>query len=139
MKLDPYLYFDGRSEEAIEFYRKALSAELVMMMRFKEAPDTRMNPPGSDEKIMHATLRIGETTVLVSDGNCGGKPKFDGFALALRPSNDAEAEKIFQALSEGGKVSMPLAKTFFASSFGMLADRFGVPWMVVVERGNAKT
>jgi PhnB protein len=137
MKLQPYVYFDGRAEEAIEFYRKAIGAELVMMMRFKEAPEQSMISPGVGDKVMHATLRIGDTTVLVSDGRCGGEAKFAGFSLALRPSSDAEAEKIFTALSNGGKVTMPLAKTFFATSFGMVADRFGVPWMIVVERTNA--
>ena len=137
MKLQPYVYFDGRAEEAIEFYRKAIGAELVMLMRFKQAPEQSMISPGIGEKVMHATLRIGETTVLISDGRCGGEARFAGFSLALRPSSDAEAEKIFKALSDGGKVTMPLAKTFFATSFGMLADRFGVPWMIVVERTNA--
>jgi len=137
VKLQPYVYFDGRAEEAIEFYRKAIGAELVMLMRFKQAPEQSMISPGIGEKVMHATLRIGETTVLISDGRCGGEARFAGFSLALRPSSDAEAEKIFKALSDGGKVTMPLAKTFFATSFGMLADRFGVPWMIVVERTNA--
>jgi PhnB protein len=137
VKLQPYVYFDGRCEEAIEFYRKAIGAELVMMMRFKESPDQSMISPGVGEKVMHATLRIGDTMVQMSDGRCGGEAKFAGFSLALRPSSDAEAEKIFKALSDGGTVTMPLAKTFFASSFGMLADRFGVPWMIIVERTGA--
>jgi PhnB protein len=138
MELQTYLFFDGRCDEAIEFYRRVLGAEIITLMRFKEAPDQRMISPGSHEKVMHGSIRIADTTVLVSDGRCGGNPKFDGFSLTLRPSDDAEAKRLFAALGDGGKVTMPLAKTFFASSFGMLADRFGVPWMIVVEGASAK-
>jgi PhnB protein len=132
MLVQPYLFFDGRCEEAIEFYRSKLGAEVEMLMRFKESPEPAQNPPGSEDKVMHASFRVGETTVMASDGRCMGQPSFQGFALSLTPANDAEAERLFNALSEGGQVQMPLGKTFFASSFGMLADRFGVSWMVYV-------
>jgi PhnB protein len=131
MKLQPYLFFDGRCDEAIDFYGRALGAELVTLMRFKEAPDPGMAPPGSADKVMHASFRIGDTTVLASDGRCLGQPNFQGFALTINAANEAEAERLFAALSEGGKVQMPLTKTFFASRFGTVADRFGVSWMVL--------
>jgi PhnB protein len=132
MQLQPYLFFDGRCEEAIEFYRSKLGAEVDMLMRFKEAPEPHQHTPGTENKIMHANLRIGDTTVFASDGQCHGKPSFQGFALSLTPADDAEANRLFTALSDGGQVQMPLGKTFFASSFGMVADRFGVSWMVYV-------
>ena len=132
MQLQPYLFFDGRCEEAIEFYRTKLGAEVDMLMRFKDNPQPQQNPPGADTKVMHAALRIGDNAVLASDGRCLGQPNFQGFALSLTATNDAEANRLFSALSEGGQVQMPLGKTFFASSFGMVADRFGVSWMVYV-------
>jgi PhnB protein len=134
MQVQPYLYFDGRCEEALAFYRKALGAEVVMLMRFKDGPERGMAPPGGEEKVMHASFRIGDTTVMASDGRCLGKPNFQGFALSLDAASDAEAERLFAALGDGGQVQMPLAKTFFASRFGMLADRFGVSWMVIAGR-----
>lgn len=134
MLVQPYLFFDGRCEEALEFYRAKLGAEVTMLMRFKESPEpipADMCPPGSDDKVMHASFTIGETTLMASDGRATGNPVFQGFSLSLSVPNDAEAERLFNALSEGGKVEMPLAKTFYASSFGMVADRFGVGWMVI--------
>jgi PhnB protein len=130
MQIQSYLFFEGRCEEAIEFYRAALGAEVTMLMRYKEGPQPCSS--GSEEKVMHASLRIGDATVLASDGRCGGKPNFQGFALSLTVPNDAEAQRLFAALGNGGQVQMPLTKTFFSSSFGMLADRFGVLWMVYV-------
>ncbi len=135
MQLQPYLFFDGRCEEAIEFYEKVLGADVTMLMRFKDSPEPHqpgMIPPGSEEKVMHASIRIGESTVLASDGRCHGKPKFEGFALSLTVKDDVEADRLFKALGDGGQVQMPLAKTFFSSRFGMVADRFGVSWMVYV-------
>jgi PhnB protein len=132
MQVQPYLFFDGRCEEALEFYRGALGAKVEALMRFKESPDPRSAPEGGGDKVMHSSFRIGETTVLASDGHCTGKPSFQGFALSLNVSDDAEAKRLFEALSDGGAVQMPLSKTFFASSFGMVADRFGVTWMVYV-------
>jgi PhnB protein len=136
MQVQPYLFFDGRCEEAIEFYRKAVGAEPVMMMRFKESPEPPPPDavaPGSENKIMHASLRIGDTMVMASDGCAQGNPKFEGFSLSVTAGTEAEAERVFVALSEGGEVRMPLTKTFFSPRFGMLADRFGVGWMVIVE------
>jgi PhnB protein len=135
MQIQPYLFFDGRCEEAVEFYRKALGAEVAMLMRFKDSPEPPVPgtcPPGSGDKVMHASLRIGDTIVMVSDGRCLGQPSFQGFALSVTVPDDAEADRRFTALADGGKVQMPLAKTFFSSRFGMVADRFGVSWMIIV-------
>ena len=135
MHIESYLFFNGRCEEAIEFYQRALGAEVVMMMRNKEAPEKPppgMLPPGSDDKVMHATLRIGSSNLMLSDGRCDGKPVFNGFSLSLDAANAAEAERLFTALADGGTVQMPLAKTFWSPSFGMVADRFGIGWMVSV-------
>ena len=137
MLIQSYLFFDGRCEEALEFYRTKLGAEVTMLMRFKDSPEPQqpgMVPPGSENKVMHSSFRIGETTVMASDGRCLGKPNFQGFALSLTVGNDAEAERTFAALGDGGQVQMPLTKTFFSSRFGMVADRFGVSWMVLVKQ-----
>ena len=130
MLVQPYLFFDGRCEEAVEFYRSKLGAEVIMLMRFKDSPEP--HPPGSENKVMHASFRIGETTVMASDGRCLGHPDFKGISLSLTVKSEAEAERLFAALGEGGQVQMALAKTFFSPRFGMVADRFGVSWMVVV-------
>src|SRR5438128_5695654 len=135
MQVQPYLNFDGRCEEAIEFYRKALGAEVTMLMRFKDSPEPPqpgMCPPGSGDKVMHASFRIGDTTVMASDGRCEGRPSFQGFSLSLTVPDEAEADRLFAALANGGQVRMPLAKTFFSPRFGMVADRFGVSWMIHV-------
>ena len=135
MQIQPYLFFNGRCEEAIEFYKKTLGAEPVMVLRWKDCPEPPqpgMIPPGSENKIMHGRLRIGETSVLMSDGDCRGQGSFQGFSLSVTAANPAEAERVFAALSDGGQVQMPLGKTFFAIAFGMLVDRFGVMWMVIV-------
>lgn len=134
MQIQPYLFFDGKCEEAIEFYKKAIGAKVEMLMRFKEAPDQSMTSPGNAEKVMHAALRAGDAMLLMSDGRCTGGANFHGIALALSVATDADAERIFNALADGGKVNMPLTKTFFSSRFGMLADKFGVGWMVLVEQ-----
>ena len=137
MLVQPYLFFDGRCEEAIEFYRKKLGAEVTAMLRFKEAPEPHppgMIPPGAENKVMHSSFRIGETEVMASDGECQGKPSFEGFSLTISVKNEPEAERLFAALSDGGQVRMPMAKTFFSSRFGMVADRFGVGWMVIVQQ-----
>ena len=135
MVVQAYLFFDGRCEEALGFYQRALGAELEMMMRFKDAPPPSspgMMPPGSEDKVMHASFRIGDTTVMASDGRCLGKPSFQGFALSITVANEAQADRTFAALADGGQVQMPLGKTFFSPRFGMLTDRFGVSWMVIV-------
>ena len=132
MQVQPYLFFDGRGEEAVEFYRSKLGAEVTMLMRFKDSPEKSMVPPGSEDKVMHMSFRIGDTTVMGSDGRCLGQPSFQGFSLSLTAPNEAEAERLFAALGEGGQVQMPLTKTFFSPRFGMVADRFGVSWMIYV-------
>ena len=133
MQVQPYLCFEGRCEEALEFYRKALGAKVEMLMRFNESPDPHMCPAGAPgDKVMHACVSIGDTQVMASDGRCTGQPSFQGIALSITASDEAKAERFFAALAEGGQVQMPLAKTFFSPSFGMVADRFGVGWMVVV-------
>jgi PhnB protein len=133
MSVQPYLFFDGRAEEAIEYYRRTLGAEVEMLLRFKDSPEpTNCAPPGSGDKVMHAAIRIGGTTVLASDGRCGGQPSFQGFALSLTVPDEATADRRFNALADGGQVQVPLTKTFFSPRFGMVADRFGVSWMVYV-------
>jgi PhnB protein len=135
MQVQPYLFFDGRCEEAVEFYRKALGAEVEMLMRFKDSPEPHqlgMVPPGAENKVMHSCLRIGETRVMASDGRCLGKPNFQGFSLSLTVPSAADADRLFAALGDGGQVQMPLTKTFFSARFGMVADRFGVSWMIIV-------
>ena len=132
MQVQPYLSFEGRCEEAVEFYRKALGAELTRLMRWKDSPDPQMCQPGAEDKVMHMSFRIGDTTLLASDGRCTGQPNFQGISLTLTAADDTEAERQFASLADGGQVRMPLAKTFFSSRFGMVADRFGVSWMVYV-------
>jgi len=132
--VQPYLFFGGRCEEAIEFYKKALGAEVVMLSRFKDAPERQPDLPECfDDKVMHASLQIGETMIMASDGRCEGQATFEGFSLSITVADEAEADRVFAALSgDGGLVTMPLAKTFWALKFGMLQDRFGVGWMVSV-------
>jgi PhnB protein len=135
MQIQPYLFFDGRCDEALEFYRGALGAEVTRLMRFKDSPEPHspgMIPPGSENKVMHASFRVGDTTVMASDGRCQGHPTFEGFSLSLIVPDVAQADRLFAALSDGGKVQMPLTKTFFSPRFGMVADRFGVSWMILV-------
>ena len=139
-QVQPYLFFDGKCEEALDFYKSALGAKVEMMMRFKDNPEPQpgMCAPGAENKVMHAAFHIGDTLVMASDGMAGGKPEFKGFSLALNAKNEAEADRVFAALAEGGTVHMPLGKTFFSPRFGMLADKFGVGWMVVVEQPTPK-
>ena len=132
MPIQPYLAFNGRCEEAITFYRNALDARVNMMLRFKESPDQSMTSPDNAEKIMHADLTIGDGVILMSDGMCTGTTKFEGIALSYTVGDEAEAERRFNALADGGEVRMPLAKTFFSPRFGMLQDKFGVGWMIFV-------
>lgn len=132
MHVEPYLFFEGRCEEAIEFYRTVLGAKVQMLMRYKESPDPTMCRPGVEDKVMHASLRIGNSTLLVSDGLCVGQANFQGFGLSITVANAAEAEQFFTALAEDGRVVMPLTKTFYSPLFGMTADRFGVLWMIMV-------
>jgi PhnB protein len=130
MRVEPYLDFEGRCDEALEFYKKAVGAEVTMLMRFGEAPDKSMMTPGTEKKVMHASVKIGDSLVMASDGRNTGKTNFGGISLTITANNDADAKRYFDALSAGGQVQMPITKTFFASSFGMLADKFGVGWMI---------
>lgn len=135
MQVQTYLFFDGRCEEAIDFYRSTLGAEVTMLMRFKDNPEPNEQcaaPPDAADKVMHASFRIGETTVMASDGRCTGQPSFQGFSLSVTARDKAEAERLFAALADGGQVQVPLTKTFFSPSFGMLVDRYGVSWMILV-------
>ena len=134
--IQPYLFFNGRCEEAVKFYGAALGAEVEMMMRYKESPEPPkpgMIPPGFENKIMHTSFRVGETTLMASDGCSTEKPDFQGFSLAVSVPSEAEADRVFAALADGGQVRMPLAKTFWSPRFGMVQDRFGVGWMVITQ------
>jgi len=123
MQIQPYLFLDGRCEEALNFYRDAIGAQVQMLMRWKDCPDKRtMGTTPPDDKVMHASVRIGDSTILASDGQCSGETKPQGFALSLTAKDPAEAQRLFDALSKGGQVQMPLDKTFFSPAFGMLAD-----------------
>ena len=134
-QVQPYLFFDGRCEEAIEFYKVTLGAKVEGLMRFKDSPDPvppGMCGPNSDDKVMHSAFRIGETLIMASDGMAGGKPEFKGFSLSVSAPDEKEADKLFAALGRGGKVVMPMAKTFYSPRFGMVTDKFGVGWMVII-------
>lgn len=145
MQVDPYVFFDGRCQEAIDFYKQAVGAEVVFLMRYGEAPPMG-NPDQSggagesnahklpDDAIMHCSLRVGSSEMMVSDGRCGGEPKFEGFSLSLTCDDPGQAENMFAALSNGGNVHVPLSPTFFSPAFGMVADKFGVVWMVYVKQ-----
>jgi PhnB protein len=141
MQVQPYLFFEGRCDEAAAFYKKAVDAEVTMLMRFKDAPQQEAGgegcapgaaPPG--DKVMHMNMRIGDAMVMASDGHCSGKPNFQGVALSLLAKDPAEARRLFDGLADGGQVQMPMGPTFFSPAFGMLADRFGVNWMILAER-----
>ncbi len=134
MQIQPYLFLEGRCEEALAFYRDALGAEVTMLLRYADAPGGAppMVPPGAEQKVMHASFRVGETTVLASDGRCQGQPRLEGFALSLTVASAADADRFFTALASGGEVRAPLTATFFSPRFGMVADRFGVLWRVYV-------
>jgi len=134
MRVEPYLFFEGHCDEAIAFYQSAVGAEVTMLMRYGDNPEPPQpgHPPMPKDKVMHASFTIGSTTVMASDGMCSGKTAFGGFSLTIAVETEADAERIFNALAAGGQVQQPLIKTFFTPRFGMLADRFGVSWMVLV-------
>lgn len=139
MAIEPYLFFNGNCEEAMEFYKKALGAAVLFSMRYKESPEPPppgMVPAGWDNKIMHATVRIGDAQVMASDG-CSEGAAFKGFSLALTAANEADAQRKFAALTEGGQVQMPIGKTFWSPCFGMVTDKFGVGWMVTVPEAKS--
>lgn len=132
MQVEAYLCFNGCGEEAIRFYEQALGAKVTMLMRFKESLEPECCPPDSDDKVMHATLQIGESCVMLSDGPCTGETNFEGFSLSINAADEAEARRLFDALADTGEVQMPLGKTFWSPCFGMVKDRFGLSWMVGV-------
>lgn len=134
MFVQPYLFFEGRADEALAFYQEAVGATLEMLMRYKESPDKSNLPPNSEEKVMHMAFRVGDTVLLGSDGMCSTHTNFQGFSLTLSAANAEEAESVFTKLADGGQVTMPLTETFFSPRFGMLTDRFGLGWMVLVEQ-----
>jgi PhnB protein len=134
--IQPYLFFEGRCDEALAFYRDAIGAETTMRMTYGESPDQSMGNPAMKDKVMHASFRVGEATLMASDGNCAGQTNFHGFGLSLPARDPADAERLFNALAAGGQVMVPLAKTFFSPSFGMVTDRFGVMWMVMVPQAQ---
>ena len=135
MHIEPYLFFEGRCAEAVEFYRRALGAEVTMLMRYKDSPEPAPAgklPPGSEDKVMHASLRIGDTTVMAADGFCQGQPSFQGFSLSITDTDEARPDTMFAALADRGQVQRPLGKTFWSPRIGMVTDRFGVGWMIGV-------
>jgi PhnB protein len=134
MVVQPYLFFDGKCEEALEFYKKAVGANVTALMRFKDSPSQEHNPPGSAEKVMHCNFSIGNSQIMASDGDCKDQMKSDGFALSITADNTDQAEKMFNGLKDGGHVTLPLTQTFFAKRFGMLKDKFGVHWMIMAEK-----
>ncbi len=133
MQIQPYLFLDGRCEEAIDFYKSVFGAEVGMLMRWKDSPDKSMCTPANEDKIMHSSVTIGESRVMMSDGRNTGAPKFEGFALSINAKDEADAKRMFDALANGGQVTLALSKTFFSPCFGMVADRFGVHWMIIIE------
>jgi PhnB protein len=132
MQVTPYLMLNGRCEEALAFYKKAAGAEVGMLMRFKDAPPG-VCTAGAENKVMHAAFKIGDTTLMASDGNSAGNPEFKGISLSMNAKDEADADRLFAALGEGGHVQMPMEKTFFAKRFGVVADKFGVSWMIIVD------
>jgi PhnB protein len=135
MNIQPYLYFNGRCEEAVEFYRRTLGAEIEAMMRMGDSPEPPppgASAPGFADKIMHAALKIGESVLLASDGMATGQANFAGFNLALQMPDAGTADRVFTALADGGSVQMPLGKTAWSPCFGIVRDRFGVAWMINV-------
>ncbi len=144
--IQPYLFFEGRTEEALDFYKRTIGAQVQMLMRFKDVPpdapkpdDPGCKPPaGAENKVMHSEFRVGDSVLMASDGMCTGKPQFGGFGLSLPAKDEAEANRLFKALSEGGQVISPMSKTFFSPAFGMVADKFGVSWMVLVPQAMPK-
>jgi PhnB protein len=135
----PYLFFNGRCEEALEFYRQALGAEIQMMMRFKDSPEQAQCPEGSappPDKVMHACIKLGNGILMASDGMEFGGPRFAGFSVSYEAKDEADAKRRCEALAKGGQVQMPVGETFFAKAFGMVQDKFGLSWMVIAGAKN---
>lgn len=140
MPIQPYLFFEGRTEEALDFYKKTIGAQVQMLMRFKDAPADAPKsddpgcqpPPNAGDKVMHCSFKVGDSEIMASDGMCSGKSQFGGFGLSLPARDEAQVNQWFKALGEGGQVVSPVSKTFFSPAFGMVTDKFGVMWMVLV-------
>jgi PhnB protein len=132
MQVQPYLDFNGRCGEALEFYKKAIDAKVEMVMRWKDCPDKSMSTAQNADKVMHSQFTVGDTTVMASDGRSTGQPNFSGIMLSIAVDSEAKADKLFNGLADGGQVTMPMGKTFFSPRFGMVADKFGVGWMILV-------
>ena len=136
MNVQTTLNFYGRTEEAVQFYCRTIEAEILFLMRFRDRPGASRMKLGLEEKIFHATFRIGSTVIMASDCGCehsSTEAKFEGFSFALRVETQEKAERFFAALSEGGRIQMPLQETFFATRYGIVIDRFGISWKVMVE------
>ncbi len=134
-KVQSYLFFEGRCEEALKFYEQAVGAKIGAVMKYKDSPDpdtAKYVPAANLDKVMHSFFMIGNTEIMASDGYAKGQPKFEGFALSIFGKDEAEVKKLFEALGAGGKVTQPIIKTFFSPAFGMVTDKFGVQWMVLV-------
>jgi len=136
MLVQPYLNFNGRCDEALAFYQKALGAKVEMLMRFSDSPEPMPPgaiPPGSEQKVMHSSFRVGESVLMATDGGCAEATGFQGITLSISVKDADEADRVWNALAEGGTVGMPIGKTFWSPRFGMLTDRFGVAWMINAE------
>jgi PhnB protein len=139
MQVTPYLYFNGRCEEALSFYQQTIGARVECQMRFSDCPgelDPNMVPPGTEHRIMHAAFKLGETTIFAADGCASAEMKPAGFGLSLQTPDVAEAEQLFNALAWEGEVRMAMTKTFFSPSFGIVVDKFGVNWLIYVPQAQ---
>jgi PhnB protein len=134
--IQPYLFFNGRCEEALDFYRKALGAEVTALLHYRDSPDPA-SANNTADKVMHANFQVGETQIMASDGQSGAEPGFEGFALALNVATEVEAMRLFDGLRDGGQVQAPLTKTFYSPCFGMVSDRFGILWMIIASAEQA--
>ena len=133
MHINPYLIFDGRCEEAFRFYEKCFKGKIIAMLTHKGTPAEAHVPAAWIDKILHARLDIGDQVLMASDAPPGRYEKPAGFSVSLQVKDPAEAERLFNALAEKGEIRMPLEKTFWSPRFGMLVDRFGIPWMINCE------
>jgi len=131
MDVQAYLFFDGKTDEALAYYAEKIGAKTEALMRFEECPAKEQMPEATWSKVMHSNFRVGDTQIMASDGNCGGQATFAGFSLTINVETDEEAERLFNALAADGRVEMAMGPTFFASRYGMLVDKFGVSWMVI--------
>src|SRR3569832_1454200 len=128
--LDSYIFFDGTCAAAMRFYERVTGGKLTAMLKYSESPDPKTCPPGSDDRIMHASLVIDGRNLMASDSPAGQHKPMQGFSLALYYDNPEEGKRKFDMLADGGSVVMPFGPTFWAKGFGMVTDKFGTPWMV---------